>query len=82
MTDQQTRRELLADAARVVIGAQTGSTAMVQRKLRVTFATAAELMKELERYDVIGPPTGTKPHDVLAAPDQLGEILDQIRGVA
>ena len=82
MTDQQTRREHLAEAARIVVGAQFGSTSTLQRKLRVSFAEAVYLMDELERYKIVGPARGSLAREVLATPDQLPEILDQIRGVA
>ena len=80
--DPQTRRELLASAARVVVGEQFGSTSTVQRKLHVSFATAVDLMDELERHGVVGPSEGSKAREVLAKPDELAEVLDQIRGVA
>lgn len=82
MSDQQTRREHLAAATRIVVGAQFGSVATVQRKLGITHAETVNLMVELERYDIVGPVVGTKPRAVLVAPDGLAEVLDQIRGGA
>lgn len=80
--DPQTRRELLEQAARLVIAEQFGSTSFVQRKLGCGYATALELMDELQRYGVVGPAEGSRARDVLVARDELDEVIDQIRGVA
>lgn len=80
--DAQTHREQLARATEIVVQSQFGSPSMVQRKLHVTFATANGLMAELERYKVVGPAVGTRTREVLVKPDELAEVLDQIRGVA
>lgn len=79
--DTQTERELLEQAARLVIDTQFGSPSMVQRKLRVTFAVAARLMDELERYGIVGPAVGSLARQVLVTRDQVDEVVGQIRGV-
>jgi DNA segregation ATPase FtsK/SpoIIIE, S-DNA-T family len=80
--DAQTEREQLARAAEVVVQSQFGSPSMVQRKLHVTFAAADRLMTELERYEVVRRVTGSLTREVMVKPDELGEVLDQIRGGA
>ena len=80
--DAQTHREQLARAAEVVVTAQDGSPSLVQRQLYVTYARADSLLEELERYKVVAPRPGTRSRQVLVAPDELAEVLDQIRGGA
>lgn len=47
--------ELMAKAVELIVAAQFGSTAMLQRKLRLGFADACSIMDELERLEVVGP---------------------------
>ena len=58
---------LFADAARVVVLAQHGSTSLIQRKLEIGFNRAGRIMDQLCRMGIVGEQEGSKPRQVLCA---------------
>jgi hypothetical protein len=69
------KRALLAQAAELVIATQFGSTWLLQRKLCVGFATAAQLMEMLYEHGIVGPVQGAKARDVLVRANDLEGTL-------
>lgn len=67
--------DLFTAAAHLVVSTQFGSTAMLQRKLRVGFADAGQLMAELEQNGFVGPGSGSRARDVLVSQEQFSEFL-------
>jgi DNA segregation ATPase FtsK/SpoIIIE-like protein len=53
------------DARKAVIEARKASTSYLQRKLRIGYSAAAQMMDLLEERGVIGPADGSKPREVL-----------------
>jgi S-DNA-T family DNA segregation ATPase FtsK/SpoIIIE len=65
------RDELFFAAAKVVVDHDQGSTSLLQRRLRVGYSRAARILDQLERANIVGPPDGTKPRQVLITSDDL-----------
>lgn len=55
-----------------------GSQSMVQRKVRVGFATARQLLDVLTARGVLGPAEGSLAREVLYGPDQLDQALARV----
>jgi len=49
----------LKEAKAIIVETQRASTAMLEKRLKVTFKEAAEIMDELEAEGIIGPATGS-----------------------
>ncbi len=68
-------------AAEVVINHDSGSTSLLQRRLKIGYGRAARIIDQLHSAGVLGPPDGSKPREVLVTHEQLealmrGEDLD------
>ena len=58
---------LFAEAARIVVIAQSGSTSQIQRKLEIGFNRAGRIMDQLCKMGIVGEQEGSKPRQVLCA---------------
>jgi S-DNA-T family DNA segregation ATPase FtsK/SpoIIIE len=77
-SDVRGEDDLFEAAKRVVVLHQSGSTSLLQRRLRVGYTRAGRLMDMLEEAGIVGPFTGSKARDVLLRPDDLGETADPL----
>jgi S-DNA-T family DNA segregation ATPase FtsK/SpoIIIE len=69
--------ELFADAVRVVVSHQSGSTSLLQRRLRIGYTRAGRLMDMMEEAGIVGPFTGSKARDVLVKPADLPDLFGE-----
>jgi S-DNA-T family DNA segregation ATPase FtsK/SpoIIIE len=67
--------ELFADAARLIVTHQIGSTSLIQRKFSIGYARAGRIMDQLEQCKIVGPQEGSKTRQVLV---QDFNTLEQI----
>ena len=65
-----------ADAARMVVTSQKGSTSDLQRRMGMGYARAGRVMDQLEAAGIVGPQEGSKPRQVLVSDlAELDEVL-------
>ena len=62
------------DAVRIVLEMGKASTSTLQRRLRLGYGRAARILDAMEKDGIIGPPDGSRPREVLKAPDWLMEV--------
>jgi DNA segregation ATPase FtsK/SpoIIIE, S-DNA-T family len=67
--DINDRDALFEDAARLIVSSQSGSTSLLQRRMKLGYNRAGRLMDQLEAAGVVGPNQGSKVRDVLIKTD-------------
>lgn len=68
-----------ADAARMVVQNQQGSTSFLQRKLKLGYNRAGRIMDQLEREKIVGPSLGSKVREVYIKDEvALDELLKNL----
>ncbi len=73
--DMQHLDPMFADAARLIVASQQGSTSMIQRKFSIGFNRAGRLMDQLEKAGIVGPAQGAKPRDVLIQDENTLDMI-------
>ena len=63
--DINDKDSLFEDAARLIVSSQSGSTSLLQRRMKLGYNRAGRLMDQLEAAGIVGPNQGSKTRDVL-----------------
>jgi S-DNA-T family DNA segregation ATPase FtsK/SpoIIIE len=74
------RDELFEEAARMIVSIGQGSTSFLQRRMKIGYARAGRLMDELHNAGIVGPQDGSKTREVRIGPEEIDEVLKQIKG--
>ena len=77
--DLDDRDALFEDAARMIVQHQSGSTSLIQRKLKLGYNRAGRIIDQLEAARIVGPFEGSKARQVLVKDElSLEEILNEL----
>ena len=75
--DVNDKDPLFEDAARIIVTTQSGSTSLLQRRMKLGYNRAGRLMDQLESAGIVGPNQGSKVRDVLIKTDaELQVFID------
>ena len=77
--DVNDKDSLFEDAARLIVSSQSGSTSLIQRRMKLGYNRAGRIMDQLEAAGIVGAGQGSKPRDVLVKTDMdLQQILSEL----
>ena len=77
--DLGNRDPLFDEAARLIVQSQSGSTSLIQRRMKLGYNRAGRLMDQLEAAGVVGPNLGSKVREVLFKTEyELEQYLDSL----
>ena len=57
--------ELFDDAVQIVLENDSASTSLLQRRMKIGYGRAARLLDLMEEKDIVGPPRGSKPREII-----------------
>lgn len=69
-TEEKSDDDMYNQALKVVMESRSASASMLQRRLRIGYNRAANIVEEMERRGVVGPAQGSKPRKVLMSGDE------------
>jgi len=69
--DDKSVDEMYGQAIKIVVESRSASASMLQRRLRIGYNRAANLIEEMESKGIVGPAQGSKPRKVLTASEGL-----------
>ena len=70
---------MFEDAAHIVVKHQSGSTSLIQRRLKLGYNRAGRLTDQLEVAGIVGPSEGSKPRQVLIQDEySLEKLLNEL----
>ncbi|MFW5887555.1 MAG: DNA translocase FtsK [Bacteriovoracia bacterium] len=69
-----TKDELFDDAVRIVYEYKQASASMLQRRLKIGYNRAANLIEVMEAKGIVGPQQGSKPREVLANEEVMANL--------
>ena len=70
-SDDKSEDAMYGDALKIVLESRSASASMLQRRLRIGYNRAANLVEEMERKGIVGPAQGAKPRKVLMGGDEM-----------
>ncbi len=77
--DVNDKDALFEDAARLIVSSQSGSTSLIQRRMKLGYNRAGRIMDQLEAAGIVGAGQGSKPRDVLVKTDMdLQQLLSEL----
>jgi S-DNA-T family DNA segregation ATPase FtsK/SpoIIIE len=77
--DVNDKDALFEDAARLIVSSQSGSTSLLQRRMKLGYNRAGRLMDQLEAAGIVGASQGSKVRDVLVKTEaDLQEMLNRL----
>jgi len=71
------RDELFRQAAEIVVANDSGSTSLLQRRLRIGYGRAARIIDQLHHAGIVGPSEGSQPREVRVEMQDLDEVLEE-----
>ena len=77
LLDEDWDDALYQESARFVVEIGKASTSALQRRFRIGYGRAARLIDMMEREGIVGPADGSKPREVLKAPEYFSEVDEQ-----
>jgi S-DNA-T family DNA segregation ATPase FtsK/SpoIIIE len=77
--DLNDKDALFEDAARLIVSSQSGSTSLLQRRMKLGYNRAGRLMDQLEAAGIVGASQGSKVRDVLIKTEaDLQQLLNSL----